>query len=907
MNLNQVETWNYVLGGDATSEVPLIVNSNADLVVLSQIYTKSQVSQIENSGPHGSRIALGYLDISEYGTYLPGWNPSWVSGPNYLPNSTAPDWLGAPNGGYTANGAPSLYSANVGKADWLPIIEGQINSAIASGYNGVFLDAASGWMAFAAGNTYGNPVDPNAAANMAHLLEEIYSYVHTTLGLANFTIMVNNAHDLFAANPELVNSIDAELVEASYWTQNPANGLAFGPGPTTYYSYVSKDLDPFRATGKPIFAADYIPQPSSGTTYLTPGVNYNLNYFLLTLADGYIGSLTSPAQVASSIALFPNYSYGSARADAIAGVTGRDNYIYGGAGNDQLTGAGTGLNVLAGGSGNDTLIGSTAAGATNEALYLSTKAGHTVQANTDGSLTVSGGSDGSDVLKNIQAIVFSDTIVTLATPASINAIYDNFMGRDAGSAEIAVWQALIYNGESLSDLRNAVLGTANGRTYTSGVITQLYDGYFGRDPSSSEVTVWLNALQSGSATLASLNTVLANDPSGKAFSYLSIKGSYDAYMGRDPLAAEVSYWTKALQGGTYTLQGFEKVLAAQSGAAANEAAFVTQAYQTWLGRAPTTSDLTYWTGQLNNGTTTPLQLREALVNDASGQAHIAAVITADYQADFGRVATASEITTWKGLIAGGASFTTLTSALLGDGAGVTAKTITSAYDSYFGRDPTNAEMGVWRGLFANGSTAATLRSALVNDASGVAHSTSEITSLYQTYFGRAPTTAETNTWKGLITGGSPFTQMHDALVGDGAGKAHAAAEIGPLYQAIEGRAPTTSDTAYWTGVFNSGASNLDKFIDVLLHDAGSQIATTTLAAGHAATTFVDPLEMLVINGFGSGDQINFHGATFDGYNPLDHAVQVGADVLIYGPDPTHVVLLENEQLSSLSGANFLHV
>ncbi len=592
---------------------------------------------------------------------------------------------------------------------------------------------------------------------------------------------------------------------------------------------------------------------------------------------------------------------GTANGDHLYGLAG-DDTISGGAGNDYLSG-GVGNDSLIGGAGADFLDGGAG---TDTAVIASMEAAATVTVDGNGYIIVANSTQ-TETLTNIEQLQLTDGTVSTANASVIADGYESFFGRAPSASELGVWANLLATGTTVASF-DKTLANAAGTSADAALVKFLYDGYFGRDPSAAESTYWTGALQSGAQTLANFNSILANDGSGKAFSYQSIKGLYDVFLGRDPGAAEVSYWSGALQSGSYDLRGFELVLAAQSGVAANEAASITQAYQTWLGRAPTTSDLSYWTGQFNNGTINPLQLRQALVNDASGQAHIASVITADYTADFGRAATAAEITTWKGLIGNGASFTTLTSALLGDGSGATAKTVTSAYDSYFGRDPTASELGVWRGLLANGSTTATLHSALVNDASGQAHTTSEIGNLYQTYFGRAPTTSETNVWKGLVTNsGDTFSQLHDALTGDSSGKAYAVAEISPLYQAIEGRAPAASDTTYWTNAFNAGTSNLDKFIDVLLHDGGSTIATTTLASGHAAVTFVDPMEMLVINGFGAGDQIDFQGSAFNGYNPLDHAVQVGADVLIYGPDATHVVLLENEQLSSLTGANFLHV
>ncbi len=546
---------------------------------------------------------------------------------------------------------------------------------------------------------------------------------------------------------------------------------------------------------------------------------------------------------------------------------------------------------------------------TNVVIYRGSSDGYKIVSRGDGALIVSSSAtaEGPDTLTNIQQIVFTDRTIATFNAAVIVDGYESFFHRAPTAAELGVWSSALSSGTTVAAFNKVLANDATGKANEPALVKYLYDGYFGRDPSSSETTYWSGALQSGAASLASLNTTLANDGAGKANAYLSIKGLYDVYLGRDPGVSEVSYWSGALKAGTYDLRGFELVLAAQAGASANAAAYVTQAYKTWLGHAPSTSDLSYWTGQFNDGALTPLQLRQALINDASGQAYISSVITADYTADFGRAATSAEITTWKGLIANGAGFVTLTSALLGDGGGTTARTITATYDSYFGRDPTNSEMAVWRGMLTSGTTQASMRATLVNDASGQAHTVSEVGTLYQEYFGRAATTSEVNVWKGLVANGSTFVQLHDALIGDASGKAYAAAEISPLYQAIEGRAASTAEVNYWTGVFNSGASNLDTFVDTLLRDGGSKIVPTTVASGHAATTFVDVLDTLVINGFAAGDQVNFHGAVFDSYNPLDHAVQVNGDVLIYGPDATHFVLLENIQLANLTAANFMHV
>ena len=573
-----------------------------------------------------------------------------------------------------------------------------------------------------------------------------------------------------------------------------------------------------------------------------------------------------------------------------------DDVLFGSGGNDTLY-AGTGNNVLDGGAG------------TNTAVFTLGQAQAYVTLDGLGRYHIGNGTQ-DNTLVNIQYLQFSDG--SLATPSmtwapTVINNYQAFFARGPSVTELSYWTNALSSGTKASDFIKTLANDPTGKANEAALIKLLYNGYFGRDPSSSEVGVWTNALQSGAATVATFNTILANDAGGKAYLPVSIKALYDTYVGRDPSAAEVTFWKGALQSGTYDLRQMQLVLAAQPGAQAHETAYLTQAYQTWLGTNPSVSDISYWSGQLNNAAVLPSQIRSILINDAGGQAHIAAIVSAEYSAYFGRAASTAEINVWKGLIAGGADFTTLQSALLSDAAGATAKTITSYYDSYFGRDPSFNEIGVWRGLLANGATTTTLRSALLGDAAGQAHTTAEVTSQYQTYFGRDPSQGEINTWKGLINGGATFTTLHNALVGDGGGKAHAAAEITPLYQADFGRAPAAGETAYWTNAFNTGTANLDSFIDTLLTNAGSVIATVQATPGHAATTWIDIGDPLVINGFTAADHIAFSGPAFTGYNALDHAVQTGNDVLIYASDPTHVVLLENVHLTDLTAANFIDI
>ncbi|MBV8593496.1 MAG: NF038122 family metalloprotease, partial [Caulobacteraceae bacterium] len=257
---------------------------------------------------------------------------------------------------------------------------------------------------------------------------------------------------------------------------------------------------------------------------------------------------------------------------------------------------------------------------------------------------------------------------TSTTPfaAPITAAYDEWFGRDPSASELNVWSGLINSGYTENQLRAALLADPTGQGHTVAEIKSLYDTYFGRDPTASEVSVW-QGLIAGGSDFNTLRSALISDPSGQAYIATEIKTLYDTYFGRDPTASEVSVWK---------------------------------------GLIATGSDFN--------------TLRAALLSDPSGVAHTNATVTALYDTYFGRDPTAGELAVWQNLIAGGATFTTLRSALLSDPAGVahTNATVTGLYDTYFGRDPTASELSVWQGLIAGGATFTTLRSALLSDPTG---------------------------------------------------------------------------------------------------------------------------------------------------------------------------------------------
>ncbi|GAA0563781.1 hypothetical protein [Rhizomicrobium electricum] len=108
---------------------------------------------------------------------------------------------------------------------------------------------------------------------------------------------------------------------------------------------------------------------------------------------------------------------GTAADESLYGYGGND-VLNGGAGADALYG-GDGDDTLTGGAGNDTLSGDAGS---DTACFSGTYASYTVTLNTDGSLIVSGGSDGTDRLTGIENLKFSDKTVSVSSLSTTHLI-----------------------------------------------------------------------------------------------------------------------------------------------------------------------------------------------------------------------------------------------------------------------------------------------------------------------------------------------------------------------------------------------------------------------------------------------------------------------------------------------------
>ena len=126
--------------------------------------------------------------------------------------------------------------------------------------------------------------------------------------------------------------------------------------------------------------------------------------------------------------------HGGEGVDEISG--GRDSdQLFGDGGDDFLEG-GEDSDTLTGGEGDDSIYGhyniADDDGAVDYATYSGTQASYTVSDNMDGTYTVKDnvGTDGTDILHNIEFLIFSDVTIDIETAATGSGSIDGTPGND---------------------------------------------------------------------------------------------------------------------------------------------------------------------------------------------------------------------------------------------------------------------------------------------------------------------------------------------------------------------------------------------------------------------------------------------------------------------------------------------
>lgn len=207
---------------------------------------------------------------------------------------------------------------------------------------------------------------------------------------------------------------------------------------------------------------------------------------------------------------------GTAYDDAIIG-NGAGNWLRGGAGHDRLEGRG-GNDVMAGGTGNDVLDGGEGL---DTAYYDGARAGFTV-GRAGAGFTVSGSAGGTDSLVGIERLSFSDMRLALdldgkaGTVAKIlGAVFGAASVQDA--ANVGIGLSLLDSGMSYQALMQFAIDARLGATAANAqIVDLLYTNVVGSTPSGSEQALYVDMLDRGEHTAASLGWLAAETAANQA-------------------------------------------------------------------------------------------------------------------------------------------------------------------------------------------------------------------------------------------------------------------------------------------------------------------------------------------------------------------------------------------------------
>lgn len=161
-------------------------------------------------------------------------------------------------------------------------------------------------------------------------------------------------------------------------------------------------------------------------------------------------------------------------------------------------------NVLEGGQGNDQLDGK---GGVDTAVFNGSKSAYAISQNNQGAVTVTG-LDGLDQLANIERLSFSDTNVALDLDGNAGQVAKT-IGAVFGASTVSntnymgIGIRYLDSGMSSEDLMTLTLNAAGATTYES-VVDQLYVNLVGIAPSESVKNSYVQRLESGEFTPASL-------------------------------------------------------------------------------------------------------------------------------------------------------------------------------------------------------------------------------------------------------------------------------------------------------------------------------------------------------------------------------------------------------------------
>ena len=364
-------------------------------------------------------------------------------------------------------------------------------------------------------------------------------------------------------------------------------------------------------------------------------------------------------------------------------------------------------------------------------------------------------------LANFQQILDTGRLQSLAPIAAefvtsteyrsdlITGYYQEFLGRKPSQAEVNSWVGLLQQGETEEQVINFFASSpeffqAQGSS-NSQWLNELYNDLLGRNPDPGSAN-FLNALNAGGARSTVVNDILN---SGE-FAAREITTVYTTYLGRTPTTADVSYWAPILEqsghGAGQPSPDDSFLISVLSSAeylnksGGTDQSWFQSVYSQVLGRSPDPTGLNNTLAQLLNGYA---QQRDAVASALIGsQEYRGDQVVSYYQAFLGRTPSASEIAGW---VSGTANEDQIITAIASSPeslqhlGGTNESWIDAVYQQLLGRTRASSDLGLLSGLENGTFTRAQVVTTILDSSE---YETRLVDSYYSNYLGRQPESGE---------------------------------------------------------------------------------------------------------------------------------------------------------------------
>jgi hypothetical protein len=242
--------------------------------------------------------------------------------------------------------------------------------------------------------------------------------------------------------------------------------------------------------------------------------------------------------------------------------------------------------------------------------------------------------------------------------------------------------------------------------------------------------------------------------------------------------------------------------------------WLTQQYQTLLGRAPGTADFNYWLGKLVSGATRD-QVAAAIAASPEhatyDNSHWLAQI---YPSLLGRSAGASDLNYWTGVLNGGAARQAAVGSIMQsvehrrfDG----QQWLPLIYQQLLGRAPKPADDAYWLNVLAAGATREQVIANMVISPEYLSklsnQSSAWVDQVYQQLLGRHAGAGDLNYWLNVLNTGTSKADVATQIMQSPEYQGDAwRGWISQLYPQLLGRGAGGADLNYWASVWQSGAT-----------------------------------------------------------------------------------------------------